>query len=108
MTSVLKAGRHRVPEGPARRRSALAAAVAIVAGVGDAGGAGAGAVCSPTAGRWHSVYDRKYLTEPSQVSIDHVVALANAWRSGADTWNTGRREAFANDVGSQQLIAGSC
>jgi len=61
--------------------------------------------CYPTAGKWYSVYDRKYFTDPSQVSIDHVVALANAWRSGADTWTTSRREAFANDLSSQQLIA---
>ena len=31
------------------------------------------------------------------VEIDHVVALAGAWRAGAATWTAGRRELFAND-----------
>ena len=33
----------------------------------------------------------------SAVQIDHVVALENAWRSGANTWDTSKRYAFAND-----------
>lgn len=71
----------------------------------DGTGVTVNSACYPTAGRWYSVYDKKYFTDPSLVSIDHVVALANAWRSGADTWTTARREAFANDLSSQQLIA---
>jgi hypothetical protein len=31
------------------------------------------------------------------VQIDHVVALAAAWRAGAATWATARRRAYAND-----------
>jgi hypothetical protein len=31
------------------------------------------------------------------VQIDHVVALGNAWRSGAATWTAARRLAYAND-----------
>lgn len=34
-----------------------------------------------------------------------MVALAEAWRSGAPTWSTSKREDFANDLTSQQLIA---
>ena len=33
----------------------------------------------------------------SAVQIDHVVALENAWRSGASAWDAGKRYAFAND-----------
>jgi hypothetical protein len=32
-----------------------------------------------------------------QVEIDHVVALADAWRSGAATWGYAKRLALAND-----------
>ena len=32
------------------------------------------------------------------VQIDHRVALAEAWRSGAWSWPPARREAFANDL----------
>ena len=31
------------------------------------------------------------------VQIDHVVALADAWRSGAWQWDAQRRQEFAND-----------
>jgi hypothetical protein len=33
----------------------------------------------------------------SDVQIDHVVALADAWQKGAQGWAPARREAFAND-----------
>lgn len=33
----------------------------------------------------------------SKVQIDHVVALADAWRSGADSWDEASRQRFAND-----------
>ena len=33
----------------------------------------------------------------ADVQIDHVVALENAWKSGADTWDTARRYRFGND-----------
>ena len=36
--------------------------------------------CNVVAGTWKSVYDDKTLTSPSQVDIDHVVPLTNAWR----------------------------
>ena len=39
--------------------------------------------CNVVAGTWKSVYDDKTLTSPGQADIDHVVPLANAWRSGA-------------------------
>jgi hypothetical protein len=35
--------------------------------------------------------------DANAVQIDHRVALAEAWRSGAWTWTPARREAFAND-----------
>lgn len=33
-----------------------------------------------------------------QVQIDHVVALANAWQTGAQQWSAGQRARFANDT----------
>ncbi|MEZ0491145.1 HNH endonuclease family protein [Kineococcus sp. TBRC 1896] len=32
-----------------------------------------------------------------EVQIDHVVALSNAWRTGAQEWDAARRTRFAND-----------
>jgi len=64
-----------------------------------------GSRCNPVDGRWHSQYDGRVLTDPGEVDIDHMVPLANAWRSGADEWNDGRREAFANDLVNPELLA---
>ena len=61
--------------------------------------------CNVVAGTWKSVYDGKTLTSPTQVDIDHVVPLANAWRSGAAAWTTAQREDFANDLDDPQLVA---
>jgi len=61
--------------------------------------------CYPVSGSWFSVYDGATWTDASDVDIDHVVPLAEAWRSGAAGWTTDEREGFANDLETAQLIA---
>ena len=61
--------------------------------------------CNVTAGRWTSVYDGKAFTDPALMDVDHMVPLANAWRSGAAGWSDDRRGDFANDLERPQLIA---
>ncbi|WP_433076172.1 HNH endonuclease family protein [Dactylosporangium sp. CA-052675] len=61
--------------------------------------------CAATSGRWYSPYDGATWTASGDVDIDHVVPLAEAWRSGASSWTTARRQAFANDLTHPQLIA---
>ncbi|MEU9837296.1 HNH endonuclease family protein [Streptosporangium sp. NPDC048047] len=61
--------------------------------------------CRAVSGVWKSLYDGRRYTRAASVDIDHVVPLANAWRSGADAWSTQRRRAFANDLTRPQLIA---
>ncbi|WP_412753912.1 HNH endonuclease family protein [Krasilnikovia sp. M28-CT-15] len=61
--------------------------------------------CNVVGGSWTSVYDGKVIDSPAQVDIDHVVPLANAWRSGASAWSTPQREQFANDLDDPQLVA---
>ena len=39
----------------------------------------------------------QYTRGASEVDIDHVVALSDAWQKGAQQWTPGRRVAFAND-----------
>ncbi|WP_280507131.1 HNH endonuclease family protein [Nocardia flavorosea] len=63
------------------------------------------AECRATAGTWYSAYDDQTVTAASDIDIDHVVALAEAWRSGASEWSIERREEFANDLTNPQLIA---
>jgi len=61
--------------------------------------------CNVVGGQWFSEYDGRTVDGPSTVDIDHMVPLANAWRSGASTWTQQRREEFANDVTRPQLVA---
>ncbi|KAJ3297866.1 hypothetical protein HK104_011434 [Borealophlyctis nickersoniae] len=61
--------------------------------------------CAATSGTWKSPYDGATWTLASDIDIDHVVPLANAWRSGASAWTTSRRQQFANDLTNPQLIA---
>ena len=61
--------------------------------------------CAATSGRWYSPYDGATWYAASDVDIDHVVPLAEAWRSGASSWTTSRRQSFANDLTRPQLIA---
>ena len=62
--------------------------------------------CRITSGRWRSVYDAKVIRSASKLDIDHIVPLAEAWRSGASTWTKQRRVRFANDLTDPQLIRG--
>ncbi|MFD9112381.1 hypothetical protein [Streptomyces bottropensis] len=39
--------------------------------------------CRAVSGAWVSVYDDETFTDAGDVDIDHMVPLANAWRSGA-------------------------
>jgi uncharacterized protein DUF1524 len=61
--------------------------------------------CNVVAGTWTSVYDGRVLNSPTKVEVDHLVPLANAWRSGASAWTTDKRADFANDLADPQLIA---
>ncbi|WP_111719427.1 cell wall-binding repeat-containing protein [Homoserinimonas sp. OAct 916] len=54
--------------------------------------------CKVLSGQWLSWYDGQMLTDPSTLDIDHMVPLAEAWRSGAHAWTPAQREAFANDL----------
>jgi hypothetical protein len=44
---------------------------------------------------------------PSAFDIDHVVALHDAWNSGASSWTRARRIAFANDPADLVLTTAS-
>ncbi|RMY98661.1 hypothetical protein D0862_07477 [Hortaea werneckii] len=53
--------------------------------------------CSATSGTWYSDYDGETWTSASDVDIDHIVPLKEAWVSGARLWSASQREAFANE-----------
>lgn len=61
--------------------------------------------CASTSGSWYSPYDGATWTAASDVDIDHLVPLSNAWKSGAAAWTTAQRQSFANDLTNPQLLA---
>ncbi|WP_406149491.1 HNH endonuclease family protein [Streptomyces sp. NBC_01012] len=61
--------------------------------------------CAATSGTWYSEYDGATWTAASDLDIDHMVPLAEAWRSGASSWTNDQRQAYANDLTRPQLIA---
>lgn len=55
---------------------------------------------------WLSVYDGVRTSDRTRVDIDHMVALKEAWDSGAWQWSEAQRTAFANDTtDARSLIA---
>ncbi len=62
--------------------------------------------CRLVGGRWVSRYDATVHTSATGLQIDHLVALSEAWKSGAYRWTAGTRRRYANDLGySKSLIA---
>ncbi len=61
--------------------------------------------CAATSGTWRSPYDGATWTAASDVDIDHMVPLAEAWASGAWAWTTAQRQTYANDLGGPELWA---
>ena len=59
--------------------------------------------CS-VAGSWRSVYDGVTTTSASSLDVDHVVALKEAWDSGAWAWTPARRQGYANDLGNSRSL----
>ncbi|RAY11201.1 hypothetical protein DPM19_31060 [Actinomadura craniellae] len=61
--------------------------------------------CAATSGSWYSPYDGATWYAASDVDIDHMVPLAEAWSSGAYAWTTSKRQSYANDLGGPELWA---
>ncbi|AHI01953.1 HNH endonuclease family protein [Kutzneria viridogrisea] len=61
--------------------------------------------CAAKSGTWYSPYDGSTQTSASAIQIDHMVPLADAWRTGASGWTAQRRQDFANDLSYPQLVA---
>lgn len=72
-------------------------------GAAGAGGSGSGAGCKVKSGVLSDPYTgttirfTRGVKTSSAVQIDHVVALENAWQSGANQWDRTKRYRFGND-----------
>lgn len=65
-----------------------------------------GSGCSISGGRWYSYYEGVSQYDASDIDIDHLVPLAEAWDSGAGSWSSSTREAYANDLGDYRTLVG--
>ena len=63
-----------------------------------------GARCYLSGGKWKSPYDAKVFTNPTGLDIDHMVPLAEAWRSGAWAWTSAQRMEYANDMDDPRTL----
>ncbi len=62
--------------------------------------------CILVGGQWYSYYDNVTWTQQTDLDIDHMVPLAEAWDSGASAWSTAQRRAYVNDLGDEwSLVA---
>jgi len=64
-----------------------------------------GKKCVLTGGKWRSQYDKLVTTNPRKLDIDHLIPLAEAWRSSAWAWTNKQRKAFANDLSDSRALA---
>ena len=60
--------------------------------------------CQVREGDWWSLYDSLSVTDAADLEIDHVVALKEAWDSGAWKWQPLHRVAFANDLEDSRTL----
>ena len=61
--------------------------------------------CTVVTGDWSSSYDGLTTTSPADLQIDHVVALTEAWDSGAWAWSPQRRNEYSNDMSDPRTLA---
>lgn len=59
--------------------------------------------CKVISGEWNDPYSGSTFTKPTQLDIDHVVALGWAAKNGGNSWDAATKEKFAND--KTQLLA---
>ena len=60
--------------------------------------------CSVASGEWFDPYTARSYTNPRDLDVDHVVALADAWVSGAYAWADELLDRFSNDLGNLNAI----
>jgi hypothetical protein len=60
--------------------------------------------CKVIEGDWLSPYDNVMHTNPSDLDIDHMIPLKEAWDSGAWNWTAAQRQTFANDLSDPRAL----
>ncbi len=60
--------------------------------------------CNIQSGRWFSPFDAAKLDAPDKVLVTHLVALREAWESGAWMWDGPARNAYLNDLDNDDTM----
>lgn len=60
--------------------------------------------CKVIEGDWLSPYDNVMHANPSELDIDHMIPLKEAWDSGAWNWTSAQRQTFANDLSDPRAL----
>lgn len=60
--------------------------------------------CRVTGGLWRGAYTGEVVGDPGELDVDHLVPLAEAYRSGGYGWDRERRAAYANDLGDGRTL----
>jgi hypothetical protein len=60
--------------------------------------------CTVVEGDWYSLYDGTMYTTAGELEIDHVVALKEAWDSGAWNWDRATLVAYGNDLSDGRTL----
>ena len=61
--------------------------------------------CHVIKGNWLDAYTNQSYVFSKDLEVDHVVALQNADINGANQWNLGKKNAFANDEMNLLLVS---
>ena len=54
--------------------------------------------CKLVGGEWLSIYDNVKVNDAGNLDVDHMVPLAEAWDSGASSWDALKKQQYANDM----------
>ncbi|WP_018691872.1 HNH endonuclease [Algicola sagamiensis] len=60
--------------------------------------------CKVKTGAWQCPYTGRLFTDSSELDIDHIVPLKEAFISGANRWNKSEKTAFANDMDNLLVV----
>lgn len=63
--------------------------------------------CGVQSGELQDPYTGETITSVSKIQIDHVVPLAEMWRTGAASWTVDRRTLAANDLRNLVAVKGT-
>jgi hypothetical protein len=60
--------------------------------------------CRVLEGRWYCPFTGKIFTNPSDLDIDHMIPLKEAFQAGGKYWNSDKKKRFFNDLSAKSHL----